>query len=389
MNTNRVLSLAREQRTALATALVIALAPALAAATPAHSAAPGAVQDSARDASTAGPDGPYVRRLESGAFECKRVVADDKGPRVEVERLEAENASFQLALPDVPEPFVVRLRAPASAPQCRLPAPERVFAFSDIEGELGAMLRLLRAGNVVDEQLRWTFGSGHVAYVGDLFDRGVHVTECLWVLYELEARAREAGGALHFVLGNHEVMNLTGDLRYVRRKYHENAALLGEKLEALYANDTVLGQWLRTRNAAVQLGSELFVHGGVSPKVGEAGLRIEQLNDALRTALAAERWSRSNDGVLALAAGSPDGLIWYRGYLKAPVVAENDLDKLLEQLQVERVVVGHTVVENVGFVLGGRVLALDVHHASGHSQAALREKGAWKRITPGATDVEL
>ncbi len=339
-----------------------------------------ATQDASKDSSTAGPDGPYVRRLADGAFECKRVVADDKGARVEVEKLDAKRAQFELALPSVSKPFTVRLREPAKAPQCRFPAPERVFAFSDIEGELAAMLSLLRAGKVVDDELRWTFGDGHVVYNGDLFDRGLHVTECLWVLYELEARAREAGGALHFVLGNHEVMNLTGDLRYVRRKYHENAALLAQPLEALYAADTVLGQWLRTRNAAVQLGRELFVHGGVSPKVGEAGLRIEQLNDALRTALAAERWSKPKDGVLALAAGSPDGLIWYRGYLKAPLVAESELDALLAKLEVERIVVGHTVVENIGFVLGGRVLAIDVHHASGHSQAALRERDGWKRV---------
>ncbi len=347
------------------------------------------LQDSSKDASVAGPDGPYVRRLDGGAFECKRVVADDKGPRVEIVQLEAAKASFQLTLPELSKPLTVRLREPAKAPQCRFPAPERVFAFSDIEGELAAMLRLLRAGKVVDDELRWTFGDGHVVFVGDLFDRGLHVTECLWVLYELEARASAAGGALHFVLGNHEVMNLTGDLRYVRRKYRENAALLGEKLESLYAADTVLGQWLRTRNAAVQLGRELFVHGGVSPKVGEAQLGIEQLNDALRAALAAERWSRPKDGVLALAAGSPDGLIWYRGYLSAPIVSEAELDALLAKLGVERVVVGHTVVENVGFALGGRVLAVDVRHAHGHSQAALLEKGAWKRITPGATPVKL
>jgi len=348
-----------------------------------------ATQASSKDSSTAGADGPYVRRLADGAFECKRIVADDKGARAEVEKLEAKRTRFELALPGAAKPFTVRLREPAKAPQCRVPAPERVFAFSDIEGELAAMLNLLRAGKVVDDELRWTFGDGHVVYNGDLFDRGLHVTECLWVLYELEARASEAGGALHFVLGNHEVMNLTGDLRYVRRKYHENAALLSEKLETLYSADTVLGQWLRTRNAAVQLGRELFVHGGVSPKVGEAGLRIEQLNDALRTALAAERWSKPKEGVLALAAGSPDGLIWYRGYLKAPIIAESELDALLAKLGVERIVVGHTVVEDIGFVLGGRVLAIDVHHASGHSQAALREKDAWKRVTPGAAAVKL
>lgn len=339
-----------------------------------------AAQGERADSSTAGADGPYVQRKPGGGFESKRVVADDKGVRAEVEQLSAARAKFELALPELAAPLTVTLRAPATAEAARFPAPERVFVLSDIEGNLPALLRLLRAGGVVDDALRWTFGKGRVVFLGDLFDRGLQVTECLWVLYELEARASAAGGALHFVLGNHEVMNLTGDLRYVRRKYHENAALLGTPLEELYSASSVLGQWLRTRNAALQLGDELFVHGGVSPSVASSGASVEQLNEALRAALAAERWPRIEAGLLELAAGSPDGLIWYRGYLKAPQIASAELDAVLEKLTVRRVVVGHTVVDEVGFVHGGRVLAVDVHHASGHSQAALRDKEGWLRV---------
>lgn len=348
---------------------------ALLTATPTH-----AAQADRSDSSGASADGPYVRRKPGGGFECKRVVADAKGARVEVEALDAARAKFELALPEISAPFTVTLREPATAEPARFPAPERVFVLSDIEGNLPALVRLLRAGGVVDASLRWTFATGRVVFLGDLFDRGLQVTECLWVLYELEARAHAAGGAVHFVLGNHEVMNLTGDLRYVRRKYHENAALLGEPLEQLYSSSSVLGQWLRTRNVALQLGDELFVHGGVSPSVAASGATLEQLNEALRAALAAESGSKPKHNVLALAAGSPEGLIWYRGYLKAPQIESVELDAALEKLAVRRIVVGHTVVDDVSFVHGGRVLAVDVHHASGHSQAALRDKDGWQRV---------
>lgn len=334
----------------------------------------------ADDASRAGVDGPYVWRVEDGSFTLKRIVAGDAAPKLESATLPAEEAHFELTLPGESKPLKVRLRGSATPPPASVAAPERLFVVSDIEGELDALLKLLRAGGVVDEQLRWTFGTGHVAYLGDLFDRGLHVTECLWLFYELEARANEHGGALHFVLGNHEVMNLTGDLRYVRRKYHENAALLSAPLSELYSRDTVLGQWLRTRNAAVRIGDELFVHGGVSPTVARAKLSIEQLNSALQAALAADTWPKPKDGPLALAAGGSDSLIWYRGYLKAPIVKEAELDGVLAHLGVRRIVVGHTVVDDIGFVLGGRVLAVDVHHAGGNSQAALREKGVWHRL---------
>lgn len=363
---------------------------ALVAATPTHAAQQNfAAQEEGGDSSGFATDGPYVRRNPDGTFECKRVFVDEKGTRVVVEQLPKSKTTFELAVPEFAVPLTVTLRAPAEPEATRFPAPQRLFVLSDIEGNLPALLRLLRAGGVVDERLNWTFGKGRLVFLGDMFDRGLQVTECLWVLYELEARAKAAGGAVHFVLGNHEVMNLTGDLRYVRRKYQQNALLMLESLEELYSSTSVLGQWLRTRNVALQIGDELFVHGGVSPSVAASGATLEQLNKTLHAALAAERWTKPTDGPLALAAGSPEGLIWYRGYLKAPQIASEELDAVLKKLAVRRIVVGHTVVDDVSLVHGGRVLAVDVHHASGHSQAALRDKGGWQRVDANGARTKL
>ena len=340
-----------------------------------------AMAQDALDKSRAGIDGPYVRRTTAGKLESTRLLADQRsGIRIEKSVLPSEAPGFELQLLPKEPPLRIAIRAPAEAPPCRWPRPDRLFVVSDIEGNLPALLGLLRAGGVVDERCNWTFGDGHVVFLGDLFDRGLQVTECLWLLYELEARARAGGGELHFVLGNHEVMNFTGDVRYVRRKYHENAARLGTTPDQLHAADTVLGQWLRTRNVALQLGDELFVHGGVSPAVVAAGLRLERLNEALRAGLAGDRAGPPKDRALELVAGSADGLIWYRGYLQEPLVGDAELDTVLKHFAVARIVVGHTLVENIGFVLGRRVLAVDVHHAGGHSQAALRTQDEWHRL---------
>lgn len=342
------------------------------------------------DRSRAGPDGPYVQRAGDGELVSVRLVAEGGGEvRVERASLPAAAPAFELALDPAAPPLRVAVREPAVPPNSRWPQPERVFVLSDLEGNLPALVGLLRAGGVVDERLEWTFGAGHFVFLGDLFDRGLQVTECLWILYELEARARAHGGEAHFVLGNHEVMNLTGDLRYVRRKYHENAAKLGRTAAELHDHDTVLGQWLRTRNVALQLGDELYVHGGISPAVVAAGLQIDDLNEAMRKGLARRTWSKPEAGALLLAAGSPDGVVWYRGYLKPPVLAEAEMDAVLRHLGVARIVVGHTLVDNVGFALGGRVLAVDVRHAKGHSQGALRTPEGWLRVSADGRRVRL
>src|SRR5688500_11884892 len=93
------------------------------------------------------------------------------------------------------------------------------FALSDIEGNFPAFKKLLLAGGVIDASYNWTFGDGHLVLTGDFFDRGQQVTEVLWLIYSLEEKARKAGGYVHFVLGNHELMNLSGDLRYVHPRY--------------------------------------------------------------------------------------------------------------------------------------------------------------------------
>jgi len=333
-----------------------------------------AAQDS-KDSSSADVDGPYIFEAADGWI-AKRVIRKDANLAASVEKLAAA-AEFEVPLPG--RNLKVTIRPPGDPPPSSIPAPDRLLALSDIEGNIGALIDLLRAGQVVDDDLQWTFGKGQLVFVGDLFDRGLNVTECLWLLYELEGRARAKGGDVHFILGNHEVMNLTGDFRYVRNKYRENAALLGEKLEDLHARRTVLGRWLRSRNAIMKIGDEIFVHGGISPAVAESKVPIATLNDALRTGLAADAWPKVKEGHLKLVVDGKEGLVWYRGYVKDPIDS-GKMDAILAAVDARRVIVGHTVVENIGFVLGGRVLALDVRHAKGGSQAAIREGGTWSRL---------
>ena len=335
------------------------------------------VQD-AKDPSVADADGPHVFEAEGG-WVAKRIVRVDSRLEVRRDKLEGATPVIGVPLPGRDKPLKVTLRGTVDPPATSIPVPAKILALSDIEGNLDALIRLLRAGGAIDQDLRWTFGSGQVVYVGDLFDRGLQVTECLWLLYELEARAAAAGGALHFILGNHEVMNLTGDLRYVRKKYRENAKLLEEKLEDLYSRRTVLGSWLRTRNAVLRIGDEIFVHGGISPEVAESKVPLQELNDALRKGLAAETWAKAPEGPLKLVVDGKVGLTWYRGYLKDPI-DEKAMDAILAAVDARRIVVGHTVVKEIGFVLGGRVLALDVRQGEGVNQAALLEKGVWHRL---------
>ncbi len=71
-------------------------------------------------------------------------------------------------------------------------------------------------------------------FAGDMFDRGEQVTECLWLIYSLEEKAKKSGGYVHFILGIiMEIMNLCGDIRYRQKKYSRHEQLLNKS----YVND--------------------------------------------------------------------------------------------------------------------------------------------------------
>lgn len=91
----------------------------------------------------------------------------------------------------------------------------RVVAFGDVHGAYDQMVTALQSAGVVDADLNWTAGDTHLVSLGDLLDRGAHSRQTMDLLMRLQKQAISAGGRVHVVLGNHELMNLTGDMRYV------------------------------------------------------------------------------------------------------------------------------------------------------------------------------
>ncbi|MDX1518381.1 MAG: metallophosphoesterase, partial [Woeseiaceae bacterium] len=106
----------------------------------------------------------------------------------------------------------------------------RVVAVADVHGALEPMVETLRNASVINAANRWIAGDTHLVVVGDLLDRGPDSRAVMDLLMALEREAGTAGGRVHVLIGNHEVMNLVGDLRYVSAD--EYAAFAGEETAA-------------------------------------------------------------------------------------------------------------------------------------------------------------
>ncbi len=239
-----------------------------------------------------------------------------------------------------------------------LPQPQRWAAVSDIHGRAEAFLSLLRAQKIVGAANQWIFGDGVLVINGDVFDRGPQQTEALWAIYRLAQEARAAGGSVQMVLGNHENMVLRGDLRYLEPKYLTVAKLLFRSVPELYGIDTELGRWLRTRATVLKLGDTLFVHGGISPDMPRLAPDLIALNTKVRARLADKRDTFKDDPQASWLFAT-NGPLWYRGYFRLPRASLAEVNALLKQFDVKRIVVGHTTRDEIVSLYGGRVIGID------------------------------
>lgn len=244
----------------------------------------------------------------------------------------------------------------------------RIVAVGDLHGDLGATRRALILAGAIDDSDHWIGGDLVVVQTGDQLDRGDEEQAILELLDRLQDEALAAGGALHILNGNHELMNARPDLRYVTEGgfadfqdavtiAEEDSLLLAYEPEqrarvAAFRPGAPYALMLAERPVVLVLEGNVFVHGGVTPMHLEYG--IERMNDEIRDWL--------------LGKGDPPEFIhtsksptWSRVY--SDEVESDDcqqLEEVLAAMGAKRMIVGHTVQENgIGPLCEGRVWCID------------------------------
>ena len=240
---------------------------------------------------------------------------------------------------------------------------DQILVLGDIHGGYDSLLVFLRNNGVIDRELNWTWGNGHLVFLGDIFDRGEKVTETLWLIYQLEYQAIQAGGQVHLILGNHEIMVMTGVESYVADKYLLMADRLNLTYSGFYSKQTILGQWLRSKNAILKINDHLFVHAGLSPAFVKNGFSIRTINDHVRYFLEYPNRESHKETDRETIMGK-NGPFWYRGYLEDnheyQHMPDEELSKILSFFGASRIFVGHTNVKQITSLYQSRVFAMDV-----------------------------
>eukprot|EP00193_Tetraselmis_chui_P004059 CAMPEP_0177768202 /NCGR_PEP_ID=MMETSP0491_2-20121128/9584_1 /TAXON_ID=63592 /ORGANISM="Tetraselmis chuii, Strain PLY429" /LENGTH=461 /DNA_ID=CAMNT_0019284971 /DNA_START=337 /DNA_END=1722 /DNA_ORIENTATION=+ len=317
-----------------------------------------------------------------------------------------------------------------AGPKLSFQTDARVVAIADLHGDMQQAIRALRLAKVIPddasrpEHCRWTGGTTHLVQLGDILDRGDDEISLILLLRKLEEEAEAAGGAIHFINGNHEVLNVACDFRYVTpgaflesaefharlaESFGSTMALLGDQLPRgvpsahvhpasmwrgevagpeydrymrrveLFAPGGAVAMQLAQHHAVLVVNDTLFCHGGLCRAHVEVGL------NTINASMAA--WMRGSlppelEEALVHAKGDRDSLVWNRT-LSRPLqryeerMARRQVDAVLEGAseevgsEIRRIVVGHTVQrEGANSAFDGRTWRMDVGVSRGVAGAA-------------------
>ncbi len=271
------------------------------------------------------------------------------------------------------------------------PEPEthdRIVALGDVHGDLSATREALALAGVMDASDQWVGGHTILVQTGDILDRGDDEQAIFELLWKLQTEAAEAGGAVHILNGNHEMINVALGFRYVtdggfadfadvegvdqilaeaagelpRRPGIDYEAILAKPEEqraraAAFVPGGPFALRLAEHPVAIVIGDVVFVHGGLRPTYATYG--IDSLNAESREWLHGQRerpeWVSASKGP-----------VWSRDF--SDEVDEDDclmLTRSFDILKVKHMVVGHTVQDSLTSFCDEGVWCIDVG-MSGH-----------------------
>lgn len=287
--------------------------------------------------------------------------------------------------------------------------PQRIVAVGDLHGDFDAWRQIALKAQLIDSRNRWAGGSSILVQLGDITDRGPDSLKIISHLMKLQGQAKSAGGRVIVLVGNHEAMNMTGDLRYVSAGEfaaftNADSARLRERVytatkvaiaaayraqsptmtddairsawlaqtplgklehQAAWSPSGRLGQWTIGNPAIAKVGDTVFVHGGIS--LSYSNTSFQAINRQVAAALKAR--NDREESILY----DPFGPLWYRGLVTRKADGEqppafpaaypsidDELSAALRSTGGRRMVIAHTPrLRGIEISHGGQLVRVD------------------------------
>ena len=247
---------------------------------------------------TNGPPRPIVkRRMSEPITRIEKVDAEDTHQRIQVKETSQKEVKQEIQSLN-PKYDLIGM----------YPAVNKLIAIGDLHGDLRVTIIALKLAEVIPQtssdrnvdDIHWSGGSTWVIQLGDQIDRcrpddwnqncikdfsdvfedeGNNVV-IIKLLLRLDDEARKQGGRFLGLLGNHEIMNVDKDFRYVSPKEFLEFVPISDRTSKYTPDGYPLGYYHRKKafergsnmaklysikkKSIMTVGSFLFVHGGIS-----------------------------------------------------------------------------------------------------------------------------
>lgn len=277
----------------------------------------------------------------------------------------------------------------------RFPAVDRIIAIGDVHGDVDAMREALRNAKLINGKDKWVGGKSVLVQVGDQLDRGNREREIYDLLFRLQDSAPVQGGAVHILLGNHEIMNMRQDFRYVTKGGFEDfdrdggvskvfgvrqkpqipievqrtirtlPSVMRARAKSLCSGGPLAMELAERAKVSVIIGDNIFVHGGLNVQHLTYGGRdpraavetLEKLNKDTRQFLLGK-------GKLPMVLRGGSSPVWLRDYSRPSLRNGSTecrmLGDTLKLVRAKRMIVGHTPQsQGINSACGGKVWRID------------------------------
>ena len=337
-----------------------------------------------------GKYGLYVS-IEGGHFQVHWLTSVAEGGYLNTQFGESEKVSYS-----TPKSTIHRVQIPLNDQSVNLdfgsptgghgkikiiPSPDRrefefkgvdsVYVLGDTHGNYDEVVQILQNSKLIDETHQWIGGNAHLVFLGDVLDRGMDALRLMWFIYELEQSAFSNGGQIHLILGNHEIMVMSNDLRYVAAKEQHLANMHQVSYQQLYhPTRSILGRWLSTKPVALKIDGILFAHAGI---IMESSLKSfnDKVYEYTQTPIFSHLMEQPFDTVSFSQNEREEqkdylynsfGPLWFRGYIETDTLGSY-LNAILLNNRAKLHVVGHTTVPNISTLYNGKLIATNVPRA--------------------------
>jgi len=261
-----------------------------------------------------------------------------------------------------------------------LPAVKRIIAIGDVHGDIQLTISAFKLAKLIDEKLNWIADPPDtvVVQVGDQIDscrffQGIydcHSKETeddtpddinvLEFFDKIDKKAREKGGAVYSLLGNHELLNISGQFNYAsynnlkKFQYKKHRGIKGRK-DAFHPGGDLARYLACSRLSCLIIGNNLFAHAGVLTEfldkleytTMDPQEKLRLLNIYVRQWLLGKLDNAASNSLKSVL-NSEISPLWTRVFGK---IEKNlslgdpkcrEVDNILQVLKIDQMIIGHT-----------------------------------------------